>query len=451
MTGIAKTYSYRISDEFPSYRNQRWFWRGLQTQKGELDLVQEGVEDGFDPVAWETMRAQVLTCPFDSLEEGDNGTEVLDDAELGNASCTDDSGSLHSFQFNEEDEEPFVAAKKNVVVESGGSCSSMTTLSNTSSDSVQSSEDNDDENSNENSEEDDEDDDDDDDDDEDEEESDLTNSSSFHIHLKLPSMPVIMVFQEAQQGTMDDLFDEEKIGDIEQNTKEWDAMWLAWLFQVVAALSFLQKTICFTHNDLHTNNLVWRPTDKKYLYYAANDGTTWRVPTYGRIFSLIDFGRAIFRIKDQLWISDDHWPGHDAGGQYNFGPFYEKEMERVPPNPSFDLCRLAISMLEGLFDEHPAKKKGHAAILSKEDDWVMHETVSPLFNLLWSWTTTDEGETLFEDEYGDEKCPGFELYMRIARDCHNAVPREQLRRPVFDSFKFNGKVPVTQKVYSLGM
>jgi len=101
-------------------------------------------------------------------------------------------------------------------------------------------------------------------------------------------MPVVMIFQEAQKGTMDDLFDENEIDGIEEGTKEWEAMWLAWLFQIVSALSFLQKTICFTHNDLHTNNLVWRPTDKKYLYYAANDGTTWRVPTYGRIFSLID-------------------------------------------------------------------------------------------------------------------------------------------------------------------
>ena len=449
MTGIAKSYSYRISDEFPSYRNQRWFWRGLQTQKGELELVQEDAMEPFDPVAWDTLRTQVLTCPFDSLEDMDNATETLDDADLGDLADVDDakeSSSLHSFQFDEDgmnevvegnaskettSEEEISASKETTSEEGSSEEGSEETRSKEGSSREGSSEESDDE----------------DDEDEDSEE---TGGSSLHINLKLPSMPIVMVFQEAQKGTMDDLFDEEVIDGIEQGTKEWDQMWLAWLFQVISALSFLQKTLCFTHNDLHTNNLVWRPTDKKFLYYAAGDGTTWRVPTYGRIFSLIDFGRAIFRIKDQLWISDDHWPGHDAGGQYNFGPFYEEEMERIPPNPSFDLCRLAISMLEGLYLEHPPKKKGHTAVLSREDGWTVHETTSRLFNLLWSWTVTDEGETLFEDEYGEEKYPGFELYMQIARECHSAVPREELRKPVFDSFKFNGKVPVSQKVYSTG-
>ena len=247
---------------------------------------------------------------------------------------------------------------------------------------------------------------------------------------------------------MDSLFDEPDLDGHEPGSKEYEKRWAAWLFQSIAVLSLLQKTLCFTHNDLHTNNILWRKTDLKFLYYSASDGTVWRVPTYGRIFSIIDFGRAIFRIGEQLWVSDDHWPGHDAGGQYNFGPFYCDEEEKVPPNPSFDLARLAISMLEGLYMDQPAKKKGpRTGILSKEDGWVVHETVSPLFNLLWTWTTTDEGETLFEDEYGEEKYPGFELYMQIARDCHNAVPREQLHQSIFNGFKFTDKVPAGQTVY----
>ncbi len=247
---------------------------------------------------------------------------------------------------------------------------------------------------------------------------------------------------------MDSLFDLPDLDGHEPGSKEHEKRWTAWTFQVIAVLSLLQKTLCFTHNDLHTNNVLWRKTDLPYLYYKSSDGTVWRVPTYGRIFSLIDFGRAIFRIEDHLWISDDHWPGNDAGGQYNFGPFLCDEEEKCPPNPSFDLARLAISMLEGLYIDHPPKKKGaRVGVLSKEDGWVVHETVSPLFNLLWTWTTTDESETLFEDEYGEEKYPGFELYMRIARDCHNAVPKEQLRRPLFDSFKFTGRVPEGQSVY----
>jgi hypothetical protein len=227
-------------------------------------------------------------------------------------------------------------------------------------------------------------------------------------------------------------------------------MWLAWIFQIIANLSFLQKAIAFTHNDLHTNNIVWRRTDQEFLYYKANDGQVWRVPTYGRIFSLIDFGRAIFKIKGQMWISDDHWPDHDAGGQYNFGPFYTIEKPKILPNPSFDLSRLAISMLEGLFMDHPKRKKGSNTLLSQEGSWKVYETVSPVFNLLWSWTIDDDGKTVYEDRDGEEKFPGFSLYSAIAHYVHDAVPKDQIRKPFFEAFKYKGKIAAETSVYSLG-
>jgi hypothetical protein len=480
LTGIANTYSYKISDEFPSYKHQRWFWRGLLTQKGALELIRDERES-FDPMAWETLQKQMLACPFDRLDDMDSvETEELDIEDVGEVNET---GSLKSFNF-EETEATEADATEAIEdsarsANSGDSCTSAVKDANHCEESEESDEEDDDDEDDEDDEEDDEEDEDDDeddeddedeededdDDDEDEDEDSEGTERTINVHLKLPTMPVIMVFQEAQEGTMDSLFDAPDLDGHEPGSKEYEKRWTAWVFQVVAVLSLLQKTLCFTHNDLHTNNVLWRKTDLPYLYYKSSDGTTWRVPTYGRIFSLIDFGRAIFRIEasshsadtlssqakkseGHLWISDDHWPGNDAGGQYNFGPFLCDEEEKCPPNPSFDLARLAISMLEGLYIDHPPKRKGaRVGILSKEDDWIVHETISPLFNLLWTWTTTDEGETLFEDEYGEDKYPGFELYMRIARDCHNAVPKEQLRRPLFDTFKFSDRVPEGQSVY----
>jgi hypothetical protein len=37
-------------------------------------------------------------------------------------------------------------------------------------------------------------------------------------------------------------------------------------------------------------------------------------------------------------------------------------------------------------------------------------------------------------QFKDEKYDGFDLYIRIAHDVHNAVPREQLHRPIFQQF-----------------
>jgi hypothetical protein len=397
LTGIAKNYKFRITDEYDSYRRSRWFWKGLRTHSATVEIDSE---------------AEVV-CPFSDLDIPSvaNTEELLVDSVEANE-C---SGSIHSFDFDEEPEQ-----KEPV---SGDA--------------------------------DDEADDDEDDEEDEEDEEDGSTCSSIteypDVILNIPSMPVIIICQEAQEGTMDDLLEQDEIQDKARGSKEWEAMWIAWLFQVIAVLGFLQKQVSFTHNDLHTNNVVWRTTTEPYLYYRASDNTTWRIPTFGRIFSLIDFGRAIFKIQDHLWISDDHYPDNDAGGQYNFGPFYSIEKPKVVPNPSFDLCRFAVSLLEGLYDEYPVKRKGsNVPLLSQEGNWKMYETVSPLFNLLWTWTLDDDGRTVYQDKAGDEKHPGFDLYVAIAKMVHDAVPRDQFRKPVFESFVFKEKVPAGQSIYSVG-
>jgi len=265
-------------------------------------------------------------------------------------------------------------------------------------------------------------------------------------------MPVILIQQEAQDGVMDDLLEEDAIDTHKRGSQGWEMRWIAWLFQIIATLSFLQNAICFTHNDLHTNNIIWRDTDKKFLYYKSKSGTVWRVPTFGKIFSIIDFGRSIFRLGRNLWVSDDHWPDQDAGEQYNFGPFFDNSRPKNPPNQSFDLCRLAVSLIDGLYNEKPPKKRGKTVrILSEEDGWKVYETQSPLFNLLWSWTIDDNGCTVYEDKEGNEKYDGFDLYIRIAHDVHNSVPKDQFNKSIFQQYKWTQKIPQNEILYSLGV
>jgi hypothetical protein len=270
------------------------------------------------------------------------------------------------------------------------------------------------------------------------------------ICLEVPNHPVMMILQEAQEGSMDELLDKEELDGHEAGSPEWEKRWTAWIFQVVATLTFLQNALSFTHNDLHTNNILWRRTDKPYLYYRLKGRTIWRVPTYGKIFSLIDFGRSIFRIGKHQWISDDYWPNEDAAGQYNYGPFYNKKEPRVEPNPSFDLCRLSVSLLSGLYDEIPPKKKGKGCrIMSEEGSWKVYETQSALYNLLWRWTLDDAGRTVYENRHGEERFEGFDLYIHIAQHVHSAIPSEQLHRPLFQGFVWKQPVPSTETVYGL--
>jgi hypothetical protein len=417
-TGISKSYQFNISNEYDTYRQCRWFWKGMESHSAKIVIQNE--DEVKDHPDFEELYKEIITCPFDEDED----LQMLAQGSLDNS----DIESVKSFTFDniEEDAEntkTIFEINKRVIHSSTNSANSS--LKNEFESGSESGS-------------------------ESESESGSESDIDLDICLEIPNMPIIIISQEAQEGIMDTLLDEDEIDGHERGSQGWETRWIAWLFQVIAALTFLQSAICFTHNDLHSNNILWRKTKKKYLYYKNKTGTLWRIPTFGKIFSIIDFGRSIFRLGRHLWVSDDHWPDQDASDQYNFGPFFDHRLPKNPPNPSFDLCRLSVSLLDGLFDEIPPKKKGkNISIISEEGSWKVYETRSPLYNLLWSWTVDDAGRTIYEDEDGNEKYDGFDLYIRIAHDVHNVVPRDQLYRPVFQQFVWD-KAP-TDKVYSLGV
>jgi hypothetical protein len=248
---------------------------------------------------------------------------------------------------------------------------------------------------------------------------------------------------------MDSLLNNDCIDmDAKIGTPEWESRWTSWIFQVICALCQIQSLWAMTHNDLHSNNILWTPTDKVFLYYKTKDGRTWKVPTYGKLFRIIDFGRAIYTHNNVLCISDDYWPDNEAGTQYNFGPLYDPKEPRAYPNPSFDLCRLSVSILEALFLENPPNKPD-GDVLSSEEGLIQRETTSELFNVMWSWLIDDDGRNVLWEPDQSERYPGFDLYRVIAQKVKNAVPRDQLDRKPFTQFVLSESVPENEKVYSL--
>lgn len=280
--------------------------------------------------------------------------------------------------------------------------------------------------------------------------SELSDYKEPTFFLEIPDFPVLCMYLEKSNGVMDDLLNNPDLVGAEPGTDSWESIWSAWIFQVIAALCVIQHTMSMTHNDLHTNNIMWSDTDIEYLYYSRRDGTIWRVPTYGKLFRIIDFGRAIFRLKNKLIYSDDFKEGNDAATQYNFGPLRDSKLPEIMPNPSFDLCRFAVSAFEGLFPDEPPKKEKGAKVLSSEEGLTVRETTSDLFNVLWSWMVTDLGENVLINADGEEKYPSFDLYKVIAADCHEARPCDQLDKKPFSNFKVKqSEGSEGQKVYSL--
>ncbi len=274
------------------------------------------------------------------------------------------------------------------------------------------------------------------------------NEDNIKINIDISDMPVMLIFQECMSGTMDDLLniDEYVTKNGVLNGKQ-EAIWTAWIFQVIIALTQMQALFGVIHNDLHTNNIMWINTDKKYLYYKSRSGNKYKVPTHGKIFKIIDFGRATFNWDNNTIFSDDYRDGNDAYGQYNIDDS-ESCIGPCEPNPSFDLCRFAVSLIEGLYDSAPTEKK-KADVLSINGKKTIKETISPLYNLLWSWMVDDNKESIYVDENNEHRFPGFELYVHIASYIHGAVPAKQINTSVFNNFKYTANIPNNEMTYSL--
>ena len=197
------------------------------------------------------------------------------------------------------------------------------------------------------------------------------------------------------------------------STREWKSC----LFQVSMILATYQKVFDFTHNDLHTNNIMWVKTDKKFICYKY-DNTYYKVPTYGKLYKIIDFGRAIYRFQDKIICSDSYHPKGDAATQYNCEPYFNPDKPRLEPNKSFDLCRLACSLYDYFMDE-------------EEDEDNIED---PVAKLVEEWIKDDKGRNILYKNNGEERYPDFKLYKMIVRTVHNHQPDVAIKKVLFSSY-----------------
>ncbi len=386
----ADIYRYNLTEEFQSFRNTRWFWHGQNRGLYKLHVTDSKNTNNVVP-------QHVLDDILREPSELDSETESSEE-EVDVDSINEDEASLHSdkmsnISFTEGPEEN----------DETGSIS-------------------------------------------------LTDDSyiedKYGIYSEISMFPVMMIGLERNEGTMDALLDDYSLVGSVPGSEQWEHQWSAWIFQVLAALSVAQTTLGFTHNDLHTNNIVWITTTEEFLYYTKQSGETFKVPTYGKLFRIIDFGRSIFTINNQLFFSDDFKAGNDADGQYCFKPLHPKPSVEIGPNPSFDLSRLAVSLFDALYPDTPPTKEG-GITLSSEEGLIVEETVSPLYNVLWSWMLDDDGRNVLVEPSGEERFPDFDLYKHIAAKVHDAIPSHQFSKPAFDRFQVNPSEVKDVKKWSL--
>jgi hypothetical protein len=402
--GRADVFHYNLEDDIEDFRYTHWFWKAIDAGEFGLRVIEKETGKQLSMAEIQSVLRPDVEFLSDDEDEDEDDSSVTSDSRLDSCSssslgaetlCSQDDEN-QSLDCSELEEASLPSADGSVHIRRdrhrGYTASAYSTESDTSDGSF---------------------------------------TEDYSIHAELRGMPVVCMFLEKQSGTLDEFLEQSNYAPIK--TVEQQQIWAAWLFQICAALTQVQAGLHLTHNDLHTNNILWKKTDKEYLFYKDTKGRQWRVPTYGYIFTIIDYGRAIFTLSGFTCVSSDYNDGHDAAGMYNFGPIEDEDLPRVHPNRSFDLCRLSCSLLRALYPLNPDEMK-QGAIITKEGSSVVRETAHPVFNILWNWLKSKQGHNVLETPDGREKYPGFELYSVIAANVTNAVPDVQLGKSVFQSF-----------------
>jgi hypothetical protein len=245
------------------------------------------------------------------------------------------------------------------------------------------------------------------------------------IDLTIKKFPVQIIGMEYCENTFDNLILKNNLSNDE---------WFSALMQIIMILITYQKAFNFTHNDLHTNNVMYNVTDKKYIYYCYKN-KYYKVPTFGRLFKIIDFGRSIYKFDNKLFCSDSFQMGGDAATQYNIEPYFNNKKPLLEPNFSFDLCRLACSIFDYLIDDFEETKKSNIN--------------DPVKRLIINWCLDDKETNILYKNDGSDRYPDFKLYKMIARCVHKHTPQAQLERKEFKSFITSSMNVLLQEVINI--
>jgi hypothetical protein len=243
-----------------------------------------------------------------------------------------------------------------------------------------------------------------------------TKESDDDFTLIHPTMPVLIILQEK----LDVLFDEMYTESLEQFLSDtnfpklktirnqiFDYKMTSWVLQLLFALKSANDSINFVHNDLHIHNVMGKKTDKTYINIKYNNDAVYKIPTFGYIIKVIDFGRSTYSVNGLDVINDAFDKDSEAGDQY----------KNCTPSSAFDLSRFACSFFEDLEEEEVE------TVLKTNIGRIMH-----------SWIFADDGTNLLEIE-------GFDLYIKIAENFRIKTPQHQIdTNEIFDRFKIEQDV-----------
>lgn len=255
-------------------------------------------------------------------------------------------------------------------------------------------------------------------------ESEEESNNEGEINMYISNYPVNIIGMEQLKNTLESVMNTE-----EMDKKKWESV----LLQIIFTLIAYNEIFNFTHNDLHTNNLMYKETDKENVIYKY-DNVYYKVPTYGKIWKIIDFGRSVYKMNNVTFFSNSFSPNGDASTQFNCEPYYNSNKPEVLPNPSFDLCRLGCALFDYFYE----------SMSDTEND-----EIDEVEQLIKDWCKDDKGRNVLYKKNGKERYPDFKLYKMIARTVTKNTPKNQLNKEMFSKYIVSKKSIKKAKIVNI--
>lgn len=218
-------------------------------------------------------------------------------------------------------------------------------------------------------------------------------------HIVTARVPVQLIFQESIKFSLDEALEHDGY---------CAKIWKSYLFQVFAALSIVHSRYKMCHNDLHIGNIMYTNTKQKFIYYHDSDETVYRVPTYGKIIKIIDWGRATLTYQGHEFRNLCFSYDGEAYTQYYWQDSIKSSKPVQVPNIAVDIILFAHS----LYTSQPKLPK---------------DSLTQYINRLCDLPTVGNMLTKHKDL-------NFSLYEDVAKHGNNIYPLQQLRHPIFRSY-----------------
>ena len=248
---------------------------------------------------------------------------------------------------------------------------------------------------------------------EDELSSDIVNKSSYYDgkYLELRDIPTYLLATEKADYDMDFL---KNINTLDYN------LFISIVFQIFTAIITMNNIFGIKHNDLHLGNIMVKTTKKQFLYYKFKN-IIFRVPTYGYIVKIIDWGRATYNfnsLKGKNTIFDSN---NVCFGQYIYTKCNNKKTScDISQNKWVDIVIISHNLLHE-FPEYRLSGLGKLLINNITD--VNNNRLN--FNI-FNWS----------------------IYSTIGKNKYVINPKSIIKNRIFNKYRFKGSID-NKIVYNL--